>query len=364
MKKLYTFIALLTLLSACVDQLEFEVPRDAPRTLIIDGFIHNLNGPHKVKVSYSAPFVNDLDGGIEQPIEDAKVIILDDLGVSYQMFHEGNGIYSSTYSYKGEVGRSYKVNVKVGDKTYESAFSQLPEPPMIDEVYYETATIQIIEDGIVKPRRGLQFYADFNYNNTSGNYLIDWDGTYMFPSLVYTFSDIVCTKTIPGPSVCYVPDSGSGWVDVFSNADNTVQGIKRVPISFTEVDRRFLIKYSYNVRLYSTDLAGFQFHDLVHKQSAATGSIFDPTPAQINGNLYNVDDPDEVVFGYFGAFGASEKRLFIEPDEIPFEIDNSRPTACAPNVGQTQGNIQGPEPWCCDCLFWPNSTSNRPIYWE
>ena len=355
--KAYYYIFCLFLLTACVEQLNFDLDNSDERYLVVDGFITNLNGPHEVRLSYSAPYKNTLDGGREEPITDAIVTIIDELGNTYRMFHAGLGKYRSTFSFKGNVGQQYKLQVKVGEEIYESSFNKLPQPSSVDDVTYSYVQKEIIENDQIKPVWGLEFYADFSFDDNERNYLLDWEGTYIFPTPFYIYSGISCENGQLGPGTCYTDDSDPGWVDVFSYADNNATEAKKIPISFTQVDRRFLIKYSYNVVLYTANEEGFRFHDLVHIQANTGGSVFDPTPSRIEGNMHNINNPDELVLGYFGVFGASSERIFLVPDDIPTDIDGTVPSTCV-------SPDRDPSLWCCSCLEWPNSTSNRPLFWE
>ena len=51
----------------------------------------------------------------------------------------------------------------------------------------------------------------------------------------------------------------------------------------------------------------------VDEQTSRTGSIFDPLPASLEGNIYNINQPNELALGYFGASAVSYKRIVIVP---------------------------------------------------
>ena len=47
------------------------------------------------------------------------------------------------------------------------------------------------------------------------------------------------------------------------------------------------------------------------------GTIFEPQPAFIKGNIKSIYDPEEPVFGYFGASAITKASIFIPRSAIP-----------------------------------------------
>jgi len=62
----------------------------------------------------------------------------------------------------------------------------------------------------------------------------------------------------------------------------------------------------------------FRFLRLVKQQFTISGSVFDPPPANIRGNIISLDDPEEVVFGFFIAAGESQQRVYIKKSQLDF----------------------------------------------
>ena len=91
-------------------------------------------------------------------------------------------------------------------------------------------------------------------------------------------------------------------------------------------------------------MKAFEFYNLLREQATIRGTIFDPPPAAIRGNIINTIDPNEEVIGFFGAFGASRIRKkvdlsIIETPVIPNPIHN-------------------------DCRALDNSTVEVPPFWR
>ena len=79
-----------------------------------------------------------------------------------------------------------------------------------------------------------------------------------------------------------------------------------------------------------------QFLEQMKKNTESLGTIFDPQPSAIKGNIHAVSDPDEMVIGYINATTAQEQRIFISEPQLvnrgfniynfcsDFEIINNR----------------------------------------
>ena len=98
------------------------------------------------------------------------------------------------------------------------------------------------------------------------------------------------------------------------------------------------------IRQSSLTKEAFQFFDLLKNQLSIQGSIFDPPPATIRGNMINLDDPDVAVIGYFRASDVQADTLFIPRSDVeaPRQILEIRD----------------------DCRVFGNSTIERPVFWE
>ena len=93
----------------------------------------------------------------------------------------------------------------------------------------------------------------------------------------------------------------------------------RLPVGFISDDGlRFAETYRVDLSQISISQNAYRFLRLVKQQSEISGSVFDPPPARITGNMLSLDNPDEIVLGYFMAGGETSKRLYIKNSELDF----------------------------------------------
>lgn len=60
------------------------------------------------------------------------------------------------------------------------------------------------------------------------------------------------------------------------------------------------------------------FHKKVLYQPNSSGSIFDPTEIQLNGNTFNTNTDDEVVLGFFSLFTQCKKKNIYKSCYVTF----------------------------------------------
>jgi hypothetical protein len=157
----------------------------------------------------------------------------------------------------------------------------------------------------------------------------------------------------------------------------------------TRTNSRLDVKYSMLVRQYALTKEAFEYWDLLKKNSENLGTLFDPQPSQLPGNLYCTTQPDEPVLGFVSAGAVVEKRLFIRRSDIPISIPYNRNPSCLidtipaypPSVleeafaqGDTIplnpvygfGGLEGYEAsstYCVDCRT-RGGTNVEPDFWE
>jgi hypothetical protein len=76
------------------------------------------------------------------------------------------------------------------------------------------------------------------------------------------------------------------------------------------------IKYSVLVSQYAQTPEEYNYWELLKKNTESLGSLFDPQPTQLTGNVHCLDDANERVIGYVGATTITQKRIFIDNAEL------------------------------------------------
>ncbi|MFC5411572.1 DUF4249 domain-containing protein [Larkinella bovis] len=307
MKPVLLTLLILAGLVSCIDQVNLPIRNEKPQ-LVVDGLITNEKPPYTVRLSYSGSFTFDQETPQDQKITNATVTLADDAGHSASLAHTASnpGHYQTTdSSFVGQPGRSYTLTIRLADgKIYVSAPEKMPANPGIDRVYARFTPTE----SVTLPYQ-YYFYADITDPAAQTNF-------YRWTAYTYTTrisTGIPCCLGCPGR--CY----DRCWLQFFSQdinilSDNGVNG-NRLP------QRLVMRSPIYNpgptlveVQQYSLTPAAYQFWKLFKEQQSRTGTIFDPLPASVTGNITNASDPEEHALGYFGASAIARKRFREQGD--------------------------------------------------
>lgn len=99
----------------------------------------------------------------------------------------------------------------------------------------------------------------------------------------------------------------------------TIPKITNQPLKFVSTESKKLsIRYSLLLKQFSINKEAYIYWDAIEKQSSEENFIVVSQPYSIIGNIYNSEDPSELVFGYFTVASVTEKRIFIDRPSKPF----------------------------------------------
>ena len=340
-------------ITACVEGIGVEVPSEN-QFLVVDGFITNELGPHTIRLSTSAFFKGPLDGGTNRPVDDAELMIHLSSGVEVSVENFGHGIYITPEWFRAETGIGYQLEIVWNERHYISSEERLADPIILDSIYYEYLDKEFLSGtGNVSRKFGLQFYADFTYPENKVFAKFDWDGTFIF--------------TTPSRENglrldCYTKEVASEFFNMTNNIELISKQVKKHEVFFEQLDFRYRFQYNKGIKIYTLNKGVEGFFSQIELQLDNTGSIFDPTPVRIEGNISNNNTKEEVVLGYFGVFHVSEKRIHIRNNELPSpeSMYTQGPYRTCANLSEP-GLV--PPDFCDNCILYPGSSYTPPDFW-
>lgn len=300
------FISLLLLFS-CIDEVEVPIRNEVPR-LVVEGIISNEKEPYTVRLFTTGNFVSSRYPPASSGVQGAMVTISDDTGLSLSLepVLEEPGVYRSIdTSFVGQVGRSYTLTVGMPDgRIYRSQPELMQQVPTIDSLI---ARFTDIPDR-TKPS-GYQVLVDTQDPVENANY-------YRWSAYGYVRRESEGLTLLGGSKCC-----ASCWIPVFNTDVNIYSDAN---INGNRIQNRFVLFTPFYVRgkqyvevsQYSITREAYQFWKRLDEQQTRTGSLFDPQPAPIEGNIYNAENANELALGYFGASAVSRKRLIIAADTV------------------------------------------------
>lgn len=306
MKKLFTVVFAIVIVTGCVDPIALRLDNGAG-ALVVDGLITDRQGPHYIKLSRSINFDNAQQLRVYSvPERNATVVVSDDSGASETAFEIEPGSYVLS-SLRGHVGRTYTLEITTAQgQKYRSQPEMMVAAVKPDRVeyefgFYDYAVITGTRGSTKIPLDGFFIYAVVNDPPKKGNYH-RWyaDGTFEYFSLID--EDTLKQCWAPSPRL----DSKIELTDdTYSDGQPSRQFVCIVPYNRPT---QFLVRIN---QLSLTENA-FLFWRNSAAQHSTTGSLFDPPPAAIAGNIFNVNAADEPVLGFFGASAYLETTFLLD----------------------------------------------------
>lgn len=381
---IWSVLLLFMILSSCIDKYDFTgsgsglVPR-----LVIQGIIAADEGDQQVVISESS----SPDSPAFNPVSGCTVFIEDETGNQIPFTESAKpGYYTGKFEGGAVVvGSRYRLSVKTPDgKQMLSKYETLMPCPDVDSVYTELVSKPTSDPTITED--GLQFYVNLKAGPDYGNYFrwqlvetyeyhstwaldkwLDWDGYHdlAFPD----YSHFTCYKT----------DTISD-IFVLSTKGFTENNYDRYKLQFVnDHTQRLLHKYSLLVKQYAVTGDVYNYWQNLKKNNQETMNLFGRQPANVKGNIYNVNDTTDLALGYFSVSTVRTKRIMLTdvrglafsqvfrchalvisgplpPDERPlyFAIDYD-------GAGQQYTGLANAECIFCELL---GGTTVKPTYWD
>jgi hypothetical protein len=153
---------------------------------------------------------------------------------------------------------------------------------------------------------------------------------------------------------------------------------------------RLKIRYSVLVNQWAETPEEFAYNELLRKNTEAIGTVNDPLPTQLTGNVHRVDNATEPVLGFVSAHTLQQQRFFIGRPELPLpatwqfdtpyndcaiteeDLSINRPPLLVPHTGlfNNAGNTPiaysalgytGSSSECVDCRL--RGSNVKPSFW-
>ena len=87
---------------------------------------------------------------------------------------------------------------------------------------------------------------------------------------------------------------------------------------------RLTQKYSVLVKQLSVNKATYEYWSEIQELIESQEFLFARMPYKIRGNIYNPDDLNETVLGYFTVAGQTEKRIFADPLSLTIKFRHKK----------------------------------------
>ncbi len=344
---------LILILTGCIEPIEFDIDREG-RQLVVYGHIDDGGGAMFVQLSRTTAVPNRF-----QAETGARITLHDDLGNEGRFYSANDeGIYYyNNFSMQIVPGRSYFLRIRSASGAfYESVPERIPLHQAQSEIYVTFDRIELNTGtfNAVITKNVMQVSAETFLEDPSKQYYIRYTPIQTFRFDPTNFPDPF-NSIPPG---CYVNRRIEPERLVLFNS-NGFQGnsVPRQLIGQNEIDYAFITKNVITLETHSLTPQAYDYWRKIRILLNNTGSIFDTPPAAVKGNIFNVDDPDEQVLGYFEATNKSISRATAWRGDFPYPVPDD---PCIYIPGQEREKYL---PECLNCRILEGSSFNQPVFY-
>ncbi len=361
---LLNIFCLSVVLQACIDPFKPDFASTGKqRLLVVDGLITNENKPHSIILSMSIPIEEAKTGIVYEPVTDAILQIIDNQNNKYALTESTSGTYvTNPERFQAKVGDSYQLIIQLNEgEIYQSDFQQIKEVSPILDVTIRQEIEPVFRGGLLLGTEVVNLYTNVDSETEPIYTRYAYDGTYAAIS-DYQGSSICWPVSSSVPEdlssflVCYRSENKNLPLNIVSSEEQVNSNAQKI-ISEV-VNRKFSIGYSMLLKKYSLTNTHYEFLDKVREQQKIGGSLFDPPPTEVRGNISNMDDPNSKALGFFAVSAVTRKRVFI--DNIVIENVSIEPE-CVYDLNFYPDSK--PDEFCCDCRLFPGATDQMPEFW-
>ncbi|GAA0879924.1 hypothetical protein GCM10009119_28930 [Algoriphagus jejuensis] len=353
------FIVLLAF-NSCVEQIDFKLDKAENERLIVSGLLTDLDEPQIVYLSLTTSIDREpllVDGNYTlddkpRPFPAAQVKLVDETTGSTWYYQQPNpGVYVLEGFRHESPDARYYLEVSSGGWDFRSVPQAIPEVIGSDELSFSfertrsednpDAAQVVIRTEATLPDQVGDYYLRWMVDNA-----YYWDLTF-FPNPFNTPPPPCVVFGFPEPERITLVNG-----DLLDAPGTKITQI----VAKKLVDQSFLSRHYFNVRQLSISKDAYEYWRRVREIVNNTGSVFDTPPAPIKGNMYSVNDPDEVVLGYFEVSKAKMTRIYTTLADVPYYLEK----ICEYQPGKARDQY---DPTCLTCGAFPNSVMYFPSWW-
>jgi hypothetical protein len=374
MQKLFVSIAMIILFCVgCKEQYFPPVESLQNQLLVVEANLDAGGGPTTVRLSRTTKLDNASSIQVEN---NATVFVEGKDNTNRTLSFTGGGNYFSP-NLNLVIDNEYRLRIRTrSGKEYLSDYVKALYNPPLDSISWD------------RTNDGVQIYVNTNDPaNVLKYFRWDFVETWELRSFYYSTKIFangnIRNRNFPAEDVSVCWKTSPSTQILLANSTRLQTGIiSKAPIQFIPVgDEKLLIRYSIIAKQFALEKEGYNFFEILKRNTENIGSFFGPQPSELKGNIKCLTEPDEPVIGFVTASGVTEKRIFISNGEVaPWHqgffcqedsIANHRDSIIAAVGGGLVpityldppiNRYTFSTPFCVDCTS-RGGTNVKPLFW-
>ena len=376
MNLLKTWRGILTwlLISGCIEPYPIPQIKDNAQYLVVDGFLDATNQKVTVKLSRSVNLSESENFNAETL---ATVYLESENQLKVLLNESSNGVYERFLTVDPSVKYRLRIQLTSGKK-YFSDLVEVKQTPPIDSLNFFPSLSGLQIRAYSHDPKSKTHYYFWKYEETY-EYTSAYQSSYTVLNkiLLYRNEDIYHCWTSNRNTEIVLTSTKSLKEDVVSGF-----AIATLPKNSVKIKR----KYSILVQQMALEQKAYDFWQLLKKNTESLGTLFDPQPSPVIGNIFSETDDQENVLGYFMGSTVAQKRITFDLYDLPKEYQLNRdfgtcelkiiPVGEVTSISEKSyliiTAVPAPSPTpseyyysttnCADCRL-QGGTTNRPPYW-
>jgi hypothetical protein len=296
----------------------------------------------------------------------------------YALPEQGNGTYGNTML-PINPAIQYRLRIQTANgESYLSDFVPVKPSPPIDSVNW-----------VFNQYNGVNIYVNtHDPNNATRYYRWTYDQTwqYIMPMQTYEYYDPDSNAVFPRQPNQQVNRCWRNFISTALLIDNTTKLSQDIVYAYPLVNipnnsEQLSSLYSIQVTQYALTDSAYNFLSQLQVNTESLGTIFDPQPTALMGNIHCLNNPAEQVIGFISAGTVQQQRIFIAENQLPYwdylitcrSLDITVPnipdslefyfhygiyTPIGPDFGNYTANLTA----CLDCTSLGGS-NQKPSFW-
>ena len=373
MKRTIFFLLVTIALWACREKYVAAAGSSGKGLLVVEG---NINIGNQATTTIMLSRVTALNETAKTVETGANVVVQAESGAVFNLSETVQGTYVSA-PLNLSAGAKYRVQITLSTgKQYVSDYTTGIVSPPVDSISWRKNSVG-----------GIQLFINGKLaSNQSKYYQWRTEETWQFHSQYVTKykwiynvrNEISGIATLGGPDTslfnCWKTVNSSTLL--LANLDKYSGDTVHEQVAYIAPNSiQLTILYSINVIQTALTQDAYLFFDNMKKNTQQLGTVFDPQPSYVPGNIHAVGNPSEQVIGYISATQESSKRIFLRPTDVGgWPYTSSCEEVKVPNAIKELANTVGVLPilvlpdsitlvkdTCVDCRLLGVKT--KPSFW-
>ncbi|MCI1188564.1 DUF4249 domain-containing protein [Hymenobacter sp. DH14] len=318
-------------LAGCTDPYLPSAIQNPPRLLVVDGFI-NSKGATTLLLSRAS----NLAAPAAPPAETKARVYVEELGgPSVQLTESPAGTYTSAARTLNPA-KKYRLHLTTAaGQEFATDYQPVVTTPPFDRFGWRAEP-----DGLKI------FLAAHDAANATHFYRWQYEETWeSIPIIVPTLEWEVLYGPSEGrlipirnrfPLICWGNEKSSDIKLV--NTTRLAQDVVADYVVRALPTTSYRLRHRYSILVTQAAQSEDEFHywELLKKNTENIGTLFDPQPVQLTGNVRCLSDPAALALGFVGVHSVEQRRLFVERSQLPFDWNiSSEYDKCPTDVVKT-----------------------------